>query len=43
VLAVAANDVDTTIASLTEAGETAYDIGEVVARPHDAPQTVVVG
>jgi phosphoribosylformylglycinamidine cyclo-ligase len=43
VLAVAANDVDTTIASLTEAGETAYDIGEVVARPHDAPQTVVAG
>jgi phosphoribosylformylglycinamidine cyclo-ligase len=42
VLAVAASDVDATIASLTEAGETAYDIGAIVARPDGAPQTVVV-
>jgi len=42
VLAVAAKDVDATIASLAQHGETAYDIGDVVARTGDAPQTVVL-
>jgi len=41
VLAVAASDVDAAIAALRDAGETAYDIGEVVARPDGAPQTIV--
>ena len=41
VLAVAAKDVDATIASLAQNGETAYDIGEIVVRTGDAPQTVV--
>jgi phosphoribosylaminoimidazole (AIR) synthetase len=40
-LAVAAIDVQATIALLTEAGETAYDIGEIVARPNGAPHAVV--
>jgi phosphoribosylformylglycinamidine cyclo-ligase len=42
VLAVAAKDVDSTIASLAQNGETAYDIGEIVVRTGDAPQTVVL-
>jgi phosphoribosylformylglycinamidine cyclo-ligase len=42
VLAVAAKDVPLAIASLAEHGEKAYDIGEIVARPDDAPQTIVV-
>jgi phosphoribosylformylglycinamidine cyclo-ligase len=41
VLAVAAKDVDTAIASLAQHGETAYDIGDIVARTGDAAQTVV--
>ena len=43
VLAVAARDAQATIAALAEAGEAAYDIGEIVARPDGAPQTIVVG
>jgi len=42
VLAVAAHDAQATIAALAEAGETAYDIGEIVARPDGAPQAIVV-
>jgi phosphoribosylformylglycinamidine cyclo-ligase len=42
VVAVAAGDVQTTIASLTGAGETAYEIGEVVVRPDGAPAAIVV-
>ena len=42
VLAVAARDAQATIAALAEAGEAAYDIGEIVARPDGAPQTIVV-
>jgi phosphoribosylformylglycinamidine cyclo-ligase len=42
VLAVAAKDVDATIASLAQNGETPYDIGEVVVRSGDAAQTVVL-
>jgi phosphoribosylformylglycinamidine cyclo-ligase len=42
VLAVAAKDVQRTIASLAAHGEKAYDIGEVVARPDAAPQAIVV-
>jgi phosphoribosylformylglycinamidine cyclo-ligase len=42
VLAVAAKDVDAAIASLEQHGETAYDIGGIVARTGDAAQTVVV-
>jgi phosphoribosylformylglycinamidine cyclo-ligase len=41
VLAVAPDDVEAAIASLAQSGETAYDIGEIVARPDDAPQTIV--
>jgi phosphoribosylformylglycinamidine cyclo-ligase len=41
VLAVAARDVEATIASLAEAGETAHDIGDVVARAPGAPHAVV--
>jgi len=41
VLAVAVGDVDAAITALRDAGETAYDIGEVVARPDGAPQTIV--
>ena len=42
VLAVAAKDAHATIATLAEFGEKAYDIGEIVARHDDAPQTIVV-
>jgi len=42
VIAVAANDAHATIATLAEFGEKAYDIGEIVARRDDAPQTIVV-
>jgi len=42
VLAVAANDLDAAIAALRYSGETAYEIGEVVARADDGPQTIVV-
>jgi phosphoribosylformylglycinamidine cyclo-ligase len=42
VLAVAAKDVDATIAQLAEAGETAYAIGEVVPRADGTPRAVVV-
>ena len=42
VLAVAASDASIAIKDLEAAGESAYDIGEVVARPADAPQAVVV-
>ena len=41
VLAVAAKDVDETIHSLVASGEQAYAIGEIVARPADAPPAVV--
>ena len=41
VLAVAACDADAAIAALGAAGETAYAIGEVIARADGAPQTVV--
>jgi phosphoribosylformylglycinamidine cyclo-ligase len=41
VLAVAPGDVDATIASLEAAGETAYDIGDIVVRPGGAPHAVV--
>ena len=41
VLAVAARDVPAALAFLGEAGETAYDVGEVVARPADAPHAIV--
>ena len=41
VLAVAAKDVDETIRSLVASGEQAYAIGEIVARPADAPPAVV--
>jgi phosphoribosylformylglycinamidine cyclo-ligase len=41
VLAVAAHDVAAALAFLGEAGETAYDVGEIVARPAGAPGTVV--
>jgi phosphoribosylformylglycinamidine cyclo-ligase len=41
VLAVAAGDVDATIASLDAAGETAHDIGDVVVRPDGAPHAVI--
>ncbi|MDQ2916668.1 MAG: phosphoribosylformylglycinamidine cyclo-ligase [Pseudomonadota bacterium] len=42
VLAVAASDVHATVASLTEAGETAYEIGDVIVRPDGAPHAIVV-
>jgi phosphoribosylformylglycinamidine cyclo-ligase len=42
VLAVAPSEVAATIASLSQSGETAYEIGEVVARPDGAAQTIVV-
>ena len=42
VLAVAAQDAGTAIATLGAHGETAYEIGEVVERSAGAPQTVVV-
>jgi phosphoribosylformylglycinamidine cyclo-ligase len=42
VLAIRAEDVATAIASLAAAGETAYEIGEIVVRGAGAPQTVVV-
>jgi len=41
VLAVAAHDVDETIATLGAHGETAYEIGEIVERPVGAPQAIV--
>jgi phosphoribosylformylglycinamidine cyclo-ligase len=42
VLAVAADDAPATIASLAKMGERAYDIGEIVPRPANAPQAIVV-
>jgi phosphoribosylformylglycinamidine cyclo-ligase len=42
VLAVAAKDLDETIRLLVAAGEQAYAIGEIVARPDGAPPAVVV-
>ena len=42
VLAVAASDVQATVASMTEAGETAYEIGDVIVRPDGAPHAIVV-
>jgi phosphoribosylformylglycinamidine cyclo-ligase len=41
VLAVAADDVTPAIAALQRAGEKAYDIGEIVARPDGAPHALV--
>jgi phosphoribosylformylglycinamidine cyclo-ligase len=41
VLTVDARDVAAAIAFLGEAGETAYDIGEIVARPPGAPHAIV--
>jgi len=41
VLAVAPNDVAPAIAALQRAGETAYDIGEIVARSDGAPHALV--
>ena len=43
VLAVAARDARATVEALVAAGEAAYDIGEIVARPDGAPQALVVG
>ena len=40
-LAVAPQDVQTAYDALSAAGERAFEIGEVVARPPDAPQTIV--
>jgi phosphoribosylformylglycinamidine cyclo-ligase len=42
VLAVAAKDLDETIRLLVAAGEQAYAIGEIVARPAGAEPTVIV-
>ena len=42
VLAVAAKDVDETIRLLVAAGEQAYAIGEIIARPAGAEPTVIV-
>jgi phosphoribosylformylglycinamidine cyclo-ligase len=40
-LVVAASDVPATIESLHGAGERAFDVGEIVARPDGAPQAIV--
>lgn len=42
VLAVAPNDVAVALATLSDAGEIAHEIGEVVARPAGAPHAIVV-
>jgi phosphoribosylformylglycinamidine cyclo-ligase len=39
---VAADAADAALALLREAGETAWRIGEIVARPSDAPSTVII-
>jgi phosphoribosylformylglycinamidine cyclo-ligase len=41
VLAVGASDVAPAIAALQRAGEKAFDIGEIVARPDGAPHAIV--
>ena len=41
VLAVGASDVAPAIAALQRAGEQAFDIGEIVARPDGAPHAIV--
>ncbi|HEX6136634.1 MAG TPA: phosphoribosylformylglycinamidine cyclo-ligase [Casimicrobiaceae bacterium] len=42
VLCIAARDVPATLAALGEAGETAYDVGEIVPRADGAPAAIVI-
>ena len=42
VLAVAADNLDTALRSLGAAGETAWHLGEITARPNGSAATVVV-
>ncbi len=42
VVIVAADQADAAIQSLNSQGLTAWTVGEVVERPHDAPQTIVI-